>query len=459
MQRALAAQRWPEDETVRVRMGIHRGEASRTAVGLVGFDVHRAARIAAAANGGQVVLSASAADVVRESMPEGAELLDLGLHQLKDLGRPEQVFQLVADGLASSFPPIRSLDNPRLLHNLPAQISSFVGRTAEQAEISSLVMTSRLVTLTGAGGVGKTRLALQVAADQLEGAGGGVWFIDLAPLGDESLVAATTAKVLGIPVGSRDSVEDTLVDGIGQQHLFIVLDNCEHVIDACARLTDGLVRRCPNVVVLATSREPLGVDGEHVHRVPSLTLPGPDDAIEASLDTEATRLFIERAAQHGVPLEWSRTTAQAVGRICRLLDGIPLALELAASRLRMMSVFDLEARLDERFSLLTGGARAALPRHRTLLATVEWSWSCSTRPSRTRWRASRCSPGASTWPPPRGSSGASETPGATRWTSSGRWSTRTSCSSTTSACRSATGCRRRSDSSALASLSLDPPPS
>jgi predicted ATPase len=374
MQRALAAQPWPEDETVRVRMGIHRGEASRTAVGLVGFDVHRAARLAAAANGGQVVLSASAADGVRESIPSGAELLDLGLHQLKDLPRPEQVFQLVADGLASSFPPLRSLDNPRLLHNLPAQISSFVGRTVETATISSLVTTSRLVTLTGAGGVGKTRLALQVAAHELECARDGVWFIDLAPLGDESLVAATTAKVLGIPVGSRDSVEDTLVDGIGQQRLFIVLDNCEHVIDACARLTDGLVRRCPNVVVLATSREPLGVDGEHVHRVPSLTLPGPDDAIDASLDTEATRLFIERAAQHGVSLEWSRTTAQSVGRICRLLDGIPLALELAASRLRMMSVVDLEARLDERFSLLTGGSRAALPRHRTLLATVEWSW-------------------------------------------------------------------------------------
>lgn len=355
-------------------MGIHSGEASRTAVGLVGFDVHRGARIAAAANGGQVVLSASAADFVRESMPVGAELLDLGLHRLKDLGRPEQVFQLVADGLASSFPPIRSLDNPRLLHNLPAQISSFVGRTAEIAEISSLMTTSRLVTLTGAGGVGKTRLALQVAADELEGARDGVWFIDLAPLGDESLVAATTANVLGIPVGPRDSVEDTLVDGIGQRRLFLVLDNCEHVIDACARLTDALVRRCPNVVVLTTSREPLGVDGEWVHRVPSLTMPGPDDATEATLDTEATRLFIERAAQHGVSLAWSGPTALAVGRICRLLDGIPLALELSASRLRVMSIVDLEARLDERFSLLTGGSRAALPRHQTLLATVEWSW-------------------------------------------------------------------------------------
>jgi class 3 adenylate cyclase len=198
MQRSLLAQSWPDGEQVRVRMGVHSGEAAQTSVGFVGIDVHRAARIAAVAHGGQVVLSASTAALVRDSMPAGALLTDLGRHRLKDLGRPEQIFQLVASGLPAVFPPLRSLDNPGLLNNLPAQVTSFVGREAELAEVRRLITTGRLVTLTGPGGAGKTRLGLQVAAGLLDGSGDGVWLADLAPLQGPALVAVTVANVLGI---------------------------------------------------------------------------------------------------------------------------------------------------------------------------------------------------------------------------------------------------------------------
>ena len=374
MQRAFVSYPWPAGAGVRVRMGVHSGEAAETAVGLVGLDVHRAARVAAVAHGGQVVLSATTAALLRDSMPAGACLRDLGRHRLKDLGRPEQIFQLEADGLPTAFPPLRSLDNPKLLNNLPAQVSSFIGRDAELAKVRRLIATSRLVTLTGSGGAGKTRLGLQVAAGLLDGSGDGVWFADLAPLQDSDLVAVTVANVLGIRADPGRPLIDTLVDAVGQRSLLVLLDNCEHVIDTCAKLADALLRNCPNIVLLATSREPLGIDGEHVHRVPSLDTPADDDAVDAIRNTEAVRLLADRAAQHGVPLVWDEQSASVVGRICRLLDGIPLAIELGAARLRVMSVTELDARLDQRFAILTGGSRAALPRHQTLLAMVDWSW-------------------------------------------------------------------------------------
>ena len=374
MQRALGAHRWPAGREVRVRMGMHSGEAAQTAVGLVGLDVHRAARIAAVAHGGQVVLSATTAALLRDSMPAGASLRDLGLHRLKDLGRPEQIFQLVADGLAAAFPALKSLDNPRLLNNLPVQVSSFIGRDAELAEVRRLITSSRLVTLTGPGGAGKTRLALQVAAGMADGSGDGVWFADLAPLQDADLVAVTVAKVLGIAADPDRPLLDTLVEAVGQRSLLLLLDNCEHVIDTCAKLADALLRNCRNIALLATSREPLGIDGERVHLVPSLDTPADDDDTDAIAAAEAVRLFADRAEQHGVTLGWDQRTASVVGRICRQLDGIPLAIELGAARLRVMSAAELDARLDQRFAILTGGSRAALPRQQTLLAMVDWSW-------------------------------------------------------------------------------------
>ena len=374
MQRAFLSHPWPAGEAVRVRMGIHSGEASKTATGLVGLSIHRAARVAAVGHGGQILVSAAAAALLGDSMPGSAWLRDLGVHRLKDLSRPEQIFQLEADGLPTAFPPLRSLDNPNLRNNLPAQVSSFVGRDAELSEVQALIASSRLVTLTGPGGAGKTRLGLQLAAGLVDGSGDGVWFADLAPLQDPDLVAVAVANVLGIRGEPGRPAIDTLVDAVGRRQLLVLLDNCEHVIGACAKLADALLRNCPNIVLLATSREPLGIDGERVHRVPSMDTPGENDAVEVIRNSEAVWLFAERAAQHGAPLVWDHRTASLAARICRRLDGIPLAMELAAARLRVMSLTELDARLDQRFSLLTGGSRTALPRQQTLLATVEWSW-------------------------------------------------------------------------------------
>jgi predicted ATPase/DNA-binding CsgD family transcriptional regulator len=265
-------------------------------------------------------------------------------------------------------------DSRGLLTNLPVPVSSFIGRETELAEVRALVGGSRLVTLTGTGGAGKTRLGLQVAAVLADGAGNGVWFADLAPLGDPDLVAVTVAGVMGVRLEPGRPVLDTVAEAVGGQRLLVLLDNCEHLIGACAKLADVLMRGCPNLTLLATSREPLGIDGERVYRVPSMSVPADGDDAEAVRAAEAVRLFEDRAAAQGAVLAWDGPAAAVLGRICRRLDGIPLALELAAARLRMMTADELEARLDERFALLTGGSRAGLPRQRTLRAMVDWSW-------------------------------------------------------------------------------------
>jgi predicted ATPase/DNA-binding CsgD family transcriptional regulator len=287
-----------------------------------------------------------------------------------------------SEGLPSVFPALRLVGNPAALSNLPAPVSSFIGREAELAEVCALLGRSRLVTLTGAGGAGKTRLGLQVAAGLADGAGDGVWFADLAPLDDPALVAVTVADVLGVRLQPGRSVTGTLVEVVGGRSLLVVLDNCEHLIGACAKLADALLAGCPNLALLATSREPLGIGGERVYRVPSLATPADCADIEAIRDSEAVRLLADRAAAQGAPLAWDEAAVQVAGRICRRLDGIPLAIELAAARLRAMPAAELEARLDEQFSLLTGGSRAALPRQQTLRAMVEWSWELLTNAER-----------------------------------------------------------------------------
>jgi predicted ATPase/DNA-binding CsgD family transcriptional regulator len=264
--------------------------------------------------------------------------------------------------------------NPTLLTNLPAQVSSFIGRYTELAEVQALVGGSRLVTLTGAGGAGKTRLGLQVAAGLADGAGDGVWFADLAPLRDPDLVAVTVANVLGVRVEPGRPVLGSVVAAVGGRSLLVVLDNCEHVIDACAKLADALLRSCPNLALLATSREPLGIGGERVYRVPSMRTPAEEDDTGTIWAAEAVGLLTDRAAAQGAPLAGDKETAEVAGRICRRLDGIPLAIELAAARLRAIPAAELEARLDERFAILTGGSRAGLARQRTLRAMVDWSW-------------------------------------------------------------------------------------
>jgi predicted ATPase/class 3 adenylate cyclase len=380
MQRELAARDWPEGEQVRVRMGVHSGEAAETAAGLVGLDVHRAARLAAVAYGGQVVFSSSAAALVRDVLPDGTSLRDLGHHRMKDLGRPEQIFQLQAPGLQPEFPPLRSLDNPALPNNLPAQPARFVGREAELSELRRLVEDSRLVTLAGAGGAGKTRLAIQLAAELLDGSGDGVWLVELAPISNEDAVASTILDVLGMATRSGQSPLDILVTSLASQQALIVLDNCEHLIGACAKVADAILRYCSEIRLLATSREPLGIAGETIYRVPSMSLPD-DDGDAGELDpygSDAVALFAERAAAQGMGFALDRAAAPLVAQICRRLDGMPLAIELAASRLRALSLVDLNDRLDQRFRLLTGGSRNVLPRQQTLLATVDWSYSLLT---------------------------------------------------------------------------------
>jgi predicted ATPase len=376
IQQALAAHGWPSGEQVRVRMGIHCGEASETVTGLVGLEVHRAARVAAVAYGGQVLLSAAAAALVPDALPPGARLRDLGLHRLKDLGRPEQIFQLEGDGLAVDFPPLRSLDNPALAHNLPAQSATFVGRDREVAEVRHLIESARLVTLTGAGGSGKTRLALQVAAELLDGSGDGAWLVELAPVADEDTVPAEISDALGITGHPGRPALETLLDALAPQRILIVLDNCEHLIGACAKVADAIIRRCPQVHLLTTSREPLGIGGESIYRVPSLSLPDRGDGEEpATVGSDAVALFLDRATSQGVEVTLDEETGPLVVSICRRLDGMPLAIELAAARLRSLSLAGLHDRLDQRFRLLTGGSRSAMPRQQTLRATVDWSYS------------------------------------------------------------------------------------
>jgi predicted ATPase/class 3 adenylate cyclase len=372
-QRALTAEDWPTSRPIRVRMGLHTGVCEERDGDYFGPVVNRTARLEAVAHGGQILVSGVTAELLSEALPAGLRLRDLGLHRLKDLGRPEQVFQLETSFLPVAFAPLATLDNPELPNNLPSVLSAFVGRDKELAEVRELVGSARLVTLTGAGGSGKTRLALQAAAEQIGVARDGVWFADLAPLTEDDQVARAVAAVLGLP--DQGSQADAVTGALAGLDALILLDNCEHLIGAAAKLCDRIIQHCPKVRLLATSREPLGIDGERVYRVPSLTLPG-SNAVSADdlAGSDAVRLFVARARVHDPRFALDDATAPLVATVCRRLDGIPLALELAAARLSSMSVRQVSERLDQRFRLLTGGSRNAMPRQQTLQATVDWSF-------------------------------------------------------------------------------------
>jgi predicted ATPase/class 3 adenylate cyclase len=360
-QRKLGAESWPTSRPITVRMGLHTGACEERDGDYFGPVVNRAARLEAVAHGGQVLVSGATAELLSGAMPGGTGLRDLGLHRLKDLGLP------------SSFPPLASLDNPELPNNLPMLLSAFVGREAELSRVRELVSASRLVTLTGAGGSGKTRLALQAAAEQIGRAPDGVWLVELAPLTDGGQIPGAVAAVLGIQDQTGRALAEALIRALTAQDTVVVLDNCEHLIDDAAKFSEQVIRRCPHVRILATSREPLGIDGERVYRVPSLSLPSDADAAEEEVAaSDAVRLFAERARDSGFTLD--AQSAPLVATICRRLDGIPLALELAAARLSSMSLKQVADRLDQRFRLLTGGSRNAMPRQQTLQATVEWSF-------------------------------------------------------------------------------------
>ena len=373
-QRALAGHDWPSGLSVRARMGIHTGEPTLSTTGFSGMDVHRAARIAAAGHGGQVLVSQTTRDLVADELGKEVSLVDLGEHWLKDLTHPEHLFQLAAEGLPTAFPPLRSLVT--LPNNLPRHLSSFIGRRADLDEARELLAEAPLLTLTGSGGVGKTRLAVQLAAELLETFDDGAWMVELETLSEVQLLAQTVAAALGISEASDGDFQQTLLHHLRPRQALLILDNCEHIVEACARLANLLLRNCPGLRVLATSREALGVPGEKLYPVRSLSMPPPERLPPTATltDFEAIRLFVERARAADPQFELTDTRASAVVEICHRLDGIPLAIELAAARARALTVEQIAARLDDRFRLLTGGSRTALPRHQTLRAAMEWSF-------------------------------------------------------------------------------------
>ncbi len=376
IQRAVGAERWPPGLPVGVRMALHSGACLERDGDYFGPVVNRVARLLAAGHGGQVLVTGATYELLAGRLDGGLGFRDLGEHRLQDLGQAERVFQVTGAGLAGGFGPLRSLYDPALRHNLPSQATSFVGRAAELAGVRSLVSGgSRLVTIAGPGGIGKTRLALQVAAEVLDGAGDGVWLVELAPVAEPELVARTVAAVLGVREEPGRPILSTLVDAVGDRSLLVVLDNAEHVLGAAAKLADALMRSCPRACLLVTSREPLGVSGEHVFRVPPLAVPPADLAAPGRLAAfESVQLFAERASMYRQGFALDDANAAAVAAVCVRLDGIPLALELAAARMGSLSVPEISARLDQRFRLLTGGSRTALPRHQTLRALIDWSY-------------------------------------------------------------------------------------
>lgn len=375
-QSALQKEPWPQETPIRVRMAIHVGAVEQERSDYVGAPLNRIARLLATGHGGQTLLSQAVYELVRDTLPEAVELLPLGEHRLKDLARPETVYQPRHPALQDAFPPLRSLGSNDLPTNLPEQTTSFVGREKEIAEVEGLLAKSRLLTLTGSGGTGKTRLSLQVAADVLDGYPDGVWFVELAPLIDPGLVPQALAQVLGVKEETNRSLTQSLCDFLKAKRLLIVLDNCEHLITAAAQLVDNILRACPNVAVLASSREALGVVGEQTYHVSSLSLPDPKrrETVAGLTQYEAVRLFIERARLARPDFAVDNENAPAVAQICYRLDGIPLALELAAARVRSLSVDEISVRLDNRFRLLTVGSRTALPRQQTLRALIDWSY-------------------------------------------------------------------------------------
>jgi predicted ATPase/class 3 adenylate cyclase len=356
----------------RVRFGLHLGVVERRDNDLFGSAVNRAARIMSAAHGSQVLLSQAVVDHVGERLPPLVSLRDLGGVRLRDLATTEHVYQLVHPALRHDFPVLRSLEATP--NNLPLQFTSFIGREHESAEIKRLLDGTRLLMLLGMGGLGKTRLSLQVGADVLDKYPDGVWFVDLAPIKDPSLVPNAAAQVLGVREEPGKAITQTLCEHVKQHNLLFILDNCEHLVGACAILANALLQAAPNVRILATSREALHIRGEQTYPVLPLAAPDRNAGVDALLRSEAVQLFVERAQLQKPNFALTEHDAPAVAEICARLDGIPLALELAAARMRSLSVGEINTRLHDRFKLLTGGSRAALERQQTLRALVSWSY-------------------------------------------------------------------------------------
>ena len=371
-QRALQAEAWPAEMPVKVRMGIHTGEGILGGDNYAGLDVNRASRVAAAAHGGQVLLSGATRGLVEHRLPDGVSLRDLGTHRLKDLAQPEHLHQLVIEGLIDGFPPPRTLDARP--NNLPAPATRFIPRPDVERDVRAALSEARLLTLTGPGGTGKTRLAIAVAMDSLLDFGDGAFFVDLSALTDSALVATTIREALGVPEDPQRPSADTLAEHLREREMLLVLDNFEQVTDA-ASVVAGLLQAAPKLKVLVTSRVPLHLYGEREFGVPPLVLPDPADLPDAETTSqyESVALFIDRATGVKPDFRVTNDNAPAVAEICYRLDGLPLAIELAASRIKLLSPEAMLPRLQRRLQLASAGARDLPERQRTLRGAIEWS--------------------------------------------------------------------------------------
>jgi len=373
-QRQLQNESWGEFGPLRVRMALHTGVTEERDDDYVGPILNRLGRLLSVSHGGQILLTQATHELISDWLPAEVDLHDLGQHRLKDLVRPEHIYEVTGPGLISNFPAIKTLD--AFQHNLPLQLTSFIGREKEILQVKRLLLGDRFVTLTGPGGTGKTRLALQVGAELLELFPDGVWLVELASLADPLLVPHTIAATLDVRESSGRPVNTVLIDYLHSKELLLILDNCEHILSATAQIVTTLLQACPNLCVIATSREALDIPGEMTFRVPSLSVPDSRHTppIETLTQYESIRLFVERAEVIQPDFELTTANASSVAQICQRLDGIPLAIELAVARVKMMPVEQVITRLDNRFRLLTGGSRTALPRHQTLQALIDWSY-------------------------------------------------------------------------------------
>ena len=377
-QQALAEETWVGTGALRVRMGVHTGSAELRDGDYFGPALNRAARLMGVAHGGQVVVSQATADLARDALPGDVQLTDLGEHRLRDLSRPEHVYQVNGPGMVREFASLTSVD--AFPGNLPLQVSSFIGRERELGRIADALNEARVVTLTGVGGVGKTRLAYQAAADALPQFREGAWLCELAAVRDAEGVADAAAAVFGLTARAGQTVEEALVEFFGTKQLLLVIDNCEHLLEPVAELVENIERSCAGIVVLATSREGLAVDGERVVPVPSLPGPPADAPLDDIARCESVRLFVDRARGIDPDFALSAQNAADVVQVCRRLDGVPLAIELAAARVNAMNPRELARGLDRRFETLAGGRRRAVQRHQTLRATIDWSYDLLSEP-------------------------------------------------------------------------------
>ena len=373
---ALRSEPWPAETPLRVRMVLHTGAVECRDADYFGPPLNRAARLLSACHGEQVLVSSATREQLRDHVPLSSNLKCLGDHRLKDIERPETVFQVCQEGLRADFPPLRTIDPTPHRTNLPQPATDFIGREKQIAEAGELLKRTQLLTLTGAGGCGKTRLGLEIAAVHIGEYSDGVWLVELGALSDPDLAGRTVASVLGIRETRGEGTLSMLAAHLRTKELLLILDNCEHLLDACAVLTGALIAQCSKVRILATSREALGIPGEVSYRVPSLALPrSPAEATAASLsDVESVRLFVDRASLAEPTFGLTDQNAPPIASICQRLDGLPLALELAAGRVRSLPVEQINARLEHCFRLLTGGSRTALPRQQTLRSVIDWSY-------------------------------------------------------------------------------------